>query len=138
MLLFIALLITTIISVIAASAFDHTAHDNAAFVCTMVAIVVFLILAVTTITTADTIIGAEADTIKLQKEYDSLYYQATTGMYDNPNEVGKEGLAEQITKWNASLARNKSMKHNIWVSVMYPVDYDKFEEIPLSLLNKGA
>ena len=73
----------------------------------------------------------------MQKKYDSLYYQASTGMYDNANDVGKEGLAEQITKWNSTLARGKSMKHNVWVSALYPIDYDKFEEIPLSLLKKN-
>lgn len=138
MLLFIVLIVVTILSVIAAFASDRTAHDTASFIFTLIATIVFVALVISAIPATLNIIGAEADTIKLQREYDSLYYQATTGMYDNPNEVGKEGLAEQITKWNASLARNKSMKHNIWVSVMYPIDYDKFEEIPLSLLNKGA
>lgn len=66
--------------------------------------------------------------------YKSLYYQVETGMYNNDNEVGKKELVNQVAEWNKDLAVNRYFHNSFWTNVFYPVDYDRFEYIPIELI----
>ena len=58
-------------------------------------------------------------------------------IYDNENDISKEGLYNQIQDWNAEIARGKAMQHDIWVGVFVPNIYDQFELIELEALKDG-
>lgn len=71
-----------------------------------------------------------------QETYKSLYYQATSNIYDNITENGKAQLAEKITEWNSELASCKRLKKNFWTNIFYPIDYNQLQFIPIELIKR--
>ena len=95
----------------------------------MVALIVALIIILVNSGTV------EADTLKLQNRYDTLYYQVSNNMYNNDNEVGKKELIDQIMEWNGDIITRKLYSKSIWLNWFYPIDYDQFELIPLEMIH---
>jgi hypothetical protein len=79
--------------------------------------------------------SAIGDREEMWVEYRSLYHQASTGMYNNDNEVGKKELADDIQKWNSTLASKKASSQSLWLNWFYGVDYSQYDFIPVELLN---
>ena len=74
-------------------------------------------------------VGAKGKLAAKQETYASLVYQLENNLYDNDNDIGKRELYEEITKWNADVARGKAMQHDLWVGVFYPDIYDVLDVI---------
>ena len=98
------------------------------------AIVMMLILCVSGIVIGIHHATVSGDTMKLQQEYESLYYQASHHMYNNDNEIGKKELMNQIQNYNAGLASRKHYSKSPWFNWFYAIDYDQFEEIPYDII----
>lgn len=79
--------------------------------------------------------SAIGDREEMWVEYRSLYHQASTGMYNNDNEVGKKELADDIQKWNSTLASKKASSQSLWLNWFYGVDYSQYDFIPIELLD---
>lgn len=94
-------------------------------------ILVMLVMLIGIIIHHNTAIG---DTLKLQQEYESLYYQASHHMYNNDNEVGKKELMNQIQDYNSGLVARRYYSKSPWFNWFYSIDYDQFKEIPYDLV----
>ena len=100
----------------------------------VMAIVMALILCILGIVIGINHVTVSGDTMKLQQEYESLYYQASHHMYNNENEIGKKELMNQIQEYNAGLVSRKYYSKSPWFNWFYAIDYDQFEEIPYELV----
>ena len=98
------------------------------------AIVMALILCILGVVIGINHATVPGDTMELQQEYDSLYYQASHHMYNNDNEIGKKELMNQIQNYNAGLASRKCYSKSPWFNWFYGIDYDQFKEIPYDLI----
>jgi hypothetical protein len=79
-------------------------------------------------------IAANSTAAKMSVERESLVYQAQMNLYDNDNDIGKKETVDQITEWNATLAKNKKLQRDVWVGCFVPNIYDQFEPIPLDII----
>ena len=135
MLIILGLMAVITATVIIGIIFSRLCYDDAAIgsLCLSTVMTVFLIvLLVILIANVATV---EADTLKLQNRYDTLYYQVSNGMYNNDNEVGKKELIDQIMEWNEFIITRRLYSKSIWVNWFYPVDYDQFKLIPIELVH---
>jgi len=135
MLILIMLIVVTVLFVVFAYVADDRGHDAVCFILIIASIAAFVFTLVFGTDAIASRISIEADTLALEQTYKDLNYQVENGMYDNENEVGKKQLADQVMEWNSDLAKNKALHHSVWVSAMYPIDYDKFDFIPIEKLN---
>lgn len=78
-------------------------------------------------------VGIDGQIEANQQRYDSLVYQAKNHLFDDIH-VSKKQLTDQITEWNADLAKNKKFQRDPWIGIFYPDIYDEFEFIPIELL----
>ena len=98
---------------------------------TLISGVVIIVLLVSAILNH---IGAAGQLRANVERYNSLVYQASHNLYDNDNDFGKKELANQITEYNAEIAKGKALQRDFWVGVLYPNIYDDAEIIPIDLL----
>jgi len=135
-MLLLALLIASIVLVTLACIFTKKRRDGAQFLTICLCIIVILAFAFTAINAVSQWIFKDSNTAKFEERYESLYNQAYYKMFENENDFGKKELANQITEWNEDLAEYKKLKKNIWLSIMYPIDIDQFNKIPIGLLGE--
>lgn len=135
-MLLLALLIVSIVLVTLAYKYTKKHYDGASFITICLCIAVILGFAFAAINTASQWIFKDSNTAKFEERYESLYNQAYYKMFENENDFGKKELANQITEWNEDLAEYKKLKNNIWLSIMYPIDIDQFNKIPIGLLGE--
>lgn len=69
-----------------------------------------------------------------QQRYEGLVYQAKNHLYDNENDYGKKDLVDDILDWNEDLAKRRSFSRSIWIGAFYPGNYEKFDYIPMDLI----
>ena len=115
--------------------FSRLGYDEAAitnFCISTITIVLLIVISVMILANNCTV---EADTLKLQNRYDTLYYQVSNNMYNNDNEVGKKELIDQILEWNEDIITRKLYSKSIWINWFYPIDYDQFKLIPIELIH---
>lgn len=98
---------------------------------TIVVVLTFIALLISTIGLASVYINADASVAKWETQYESLTYQLENNLYDNDNDIGKKELMDEIREWNGNLAYCKEIQRNFWVGIYYPNVYDNFEFIPL-------
>lgn len=135
-MLLLVLLIASIVLVALAYKFTKKLSEVASFITIFFCSIAILAFAFTAINTASRWIFKDSDTAKFEERYESLYNQAYYKMFENENDFGKKELANQITEWNEDLAEYKKLKNNIWLSIMYPIDIDQFNKIPIGLLGE--
>lgn len=97
-------------------------------VISLVTVLVMLISVVAVQTTTDSFIA------KNNEEYKSLYYQATSGMFDGEETRSKKELVNQITSWNQEIVKGRINQDNIWINWFYRHVYDQFKLIPIELV----
>lgn len=115
--------------------FSRLGYDEAAitsFCISTITTVLLIVICVMILVNNGTV---EADTLKLQNRYDTLYYQVSNNMYNNDNEVGKKELIDQIMEWNGDIITRKLYSKSIWLNWFYPIDYDQFKLIPIELIH---
>ncbi len=137
-MLLLTLFIAIIVIVTLAYKFTKKRYDIASFITICLCILVILVFAFAAINTASQWIFKDSNTAKFQERYESLYTQAYYKLFENDNDFGKKELANQITEWNEDLAEYKKLKKNLWLSVMYPIDIDQFNKIPVGLLGEAV
>ena len=80
-------------------------------------------------------VGVEAKIEANKQRYDSLVYQAENNLYENDNDLGKKDLVNEIQEWNEELARGKVLQDDFWVGIFCADIYDEFEFIPMTVLD---
>ena len=80
-------------------------------------------------------VGVEAKIEANKQRYDSLVYQAENNLYENDNDLGKKELVNQIQEWNEDLASCKALQDDFWVGIFYADIYDEFDFIPMTVLD---
>ena len=91
----------------------------------------FLILTVLSIISICANVGAEGKLASMQETRAALVYQLENDLYDNDNDLGKKELYNQITGYNAEVAKGKKMSNNVFTYNLYPDIYDDLELIEL-------
>lgn len=76
-------------------------------------------------------VNVEGNIESLNQEREVLSYQLDNDVYDNDNDIGKQKLYEDITRWNANLAYAKNAQRDFWVGIFYANIYDEIDYIYL-------
>ena len=74
----------------------------------------------------------EATIAKYQMKRDSLVFQLDNNYYNNIMWDGRENLMKEIYEFNATVAKGRINKKNVWVGVFWPEDWDAIEPIDLN------
>ena len=80
-------------------------------------------------------VGVEASIEANKQRYESLIYQAENNLYENDNDLGKKELVNQIQEWNEDLAEGKALQDDFWLGIFYADIYDEFDFIPMAVLD---
>ena len=128
----IAFVVFLVLAIIFADSWDFEWLGMLSAVLTFVAGIAAAIMLVVIIANN---VGVEAKIEANKQRYDSLVYQAENNLYENDNDLGKKDLVNQIQEWNEDLAEGKVLQDDFWVGIFYADIYDKFDFIPMTVLD---
>lgn len=73
--------------------------------------------------------AVDAKKTELIQKHDIMVYQLENDLYDNDNDIGKKELFNDISAYNATVAKGKIMQRDFWCGPFYPNIYDDLELI---------
>lgn len=73
--------------------------------------------------------AVDAKKTELIQKHDIMVYQLENNLYDNDNDLGKKELFNDISAYNATVAKGKTMQRDFWLGPFYPNIYDDLELI---------
>lgn len=73
--------------------------------------------------------AVDAKKTELIQKHDIMVYQLENDLYNNDNDIGKKELFNDISAYNATVAKGKIMQRDFWWGPFYPNIYDDLELI---------
>lgn len=73
--------------------------------------------------------AVDAKKTELIQKHDIMVYQLENNLYDNDNDLGKKELFNDISAYNTTVAKGKTMQRDFWWGPFYPNIYDDLELI---------
>lgn len=135
MIFWITLIAVVVFVVLAIVFFDSCDFKWVSMLSTIISVIAGIAFVVMLIVVIANNVGVEASIEANKQRYDSLIYQAENNLYENDNDLGKKELVNQIQEWNEDLARGKALQDDFWVGIFYADIYDEFNFIPMTVLD---
>lgn len=73
--------------------------------------------------------AVDAKKTELIQKHDIMVYRLENDLYNNDNDIGKKELFNDISAYNATVAKGKIMQRDFWWGPFYPNIYDDLELI---------
>ena len=135
MIFWITLIAVVVFAVLAIVFFDSSDFEWVSMLSTIISVLAGIALVIMLIVVIVNNVGIEASIESSKQRYESLIYQAENNLYENDNDLGKKELVNQIQEWNEDLARGKALQDDFWVGIFYADIYDEFDFIPMTVLD---
>ena len=135
MIFWITLIAVVVFAVLAIVFFDSLDFVWVSMLSTIISVIAGIAFVVMLIIVIVNNVGVEASIEANKQRYESLIYQAENNLYENDNDLGKKELVNQIQEWNEDLAEGKALQDDFWVGIFYADIYDEFYFIPMTVLN---
>ena len=135
MIFWITLIAVVVFAVLAIVFFNSCDFEWVSMLSTIISVLAGIALVVMLIVVIVNNVGIEASIESSKQRYESLIYQAENNLYENDNDLGKKELVNQIQEWNEDLARGKALQDDFWVGIFYADIYDEFDFIPMTVLD---